>query len=113
MYADYSFYVETYRGTETEEQFDRMSVRAVAEVDRLTFGRAATATGLNLTAVKLAQCAVVDELAYMERGGEVTSESNDGVSRSYAAGAARSKAQRIADAARVYLAVTNLCFAGV
>lgn len=113
MYADYAFYRETYFGNLSEDEYDRLSVRGKAEVDRLTFGRAATATGDNMVAVQLAQCAVVDELAYMERGGEITSESNDGVSRSYAAGAVRSKTQRIADAARVYLAATNLCYAGV
>lgn len=113
MYADFSYYVGAYFGKLTEEEYNRLSVRAVAEIDRLTFGRAATATGANATAVKLALCAVVDELAYMERGGEITSESNDGVSRSYAAGAVRSKSQRIADAAHVYLANTNLCYAGV
>lgn len=113
MYADYTFYVYTYHGKLTDEEYTRLSVRGKAEIDRLTFGRAATATGDNMTAVQLAQCAVVDELAYMEQGGEITSESNDGVSRSYAAGAVRSKSQRIADAARVYLASTNLCYAGV
>ncbi len=113
MYADYAFYKNTYLGKLAVGEYERLSVRGKAEIDRLTFGRAATATGDNLTAVQLAQCAVVDELAYMERGGEITSESNDGVSRSYAAGAVRSKSQRIADAARVYLATTNLCYAGV
>ena len=113
MYADFAFYRDTYLGLLTEEVFNRLSVRATAEIDRLTFGRAATATEGALHAVKLAQCAVVDELAYMEQGGEITSESNDGVSRSYAAGVARSKSQRIADAARVYLNMTSLCFAGV
>ena len=113
MYADFSYYVGAYFGKLTETEFNRLSVRAVAEIDRLTFGRASTATGASAVSVKMAQCAVVDELAYMEQGGEITSESNDGVSRSYAAGVARSKSQRIADAARVYLANTNLCFAGV
>lgn len=111
MYADYTYYAGSYLGKLTEPEFNRLSVRAVAEINRVTFGRAASAADLD--AVKLAQCAVVDELAYMEQGGEITSESNDGVSRSYAAGAARSKAQRIHDAARVYLASTNLCYAGV
>lgn len=113
MYADYEFYANVYRGVLTDDEFSRLSVRAVAEIDRLTFGRAATADGFNLSAVKLAQCAVVDELAYMEQGGEITSESNDGISRSYAAGVARSKSQRIADVARVYLSSTNLCYVGV
>ena len=113
MYADFTFYKNEYFGLLTEEVFNRLSVRATAEINRLTFGRAAMATEGALHAVKLAQCAVVDELAHMEQGGEITSESNDGVSRSYAAGVSRSKAQRITDAAKVYLNMTSLCFAGV
>lgn len=113
MYADYEFYTGTFYGTLSADEFARFSVRAKAEIDRITFGRAATASGTDLKAVQLAQCAVVDELAYQESGGEVTSESNDGVSRSYASGAARSKSQRITEAAMVYLANTALCFAGV
>lgn len=113
MYADYKFYTETYCGALSEEEFKRLSVRATAEINRITINRAATATGADLEAVKLAQCAVVDELYKIELGGDIASESNDGISRSYASGTARSKAQRIIEAARVYLDTTNLCFAGV
>lgn len=113
MYADYKFYTGTFYGALTEECYNRLSVRAVAEINRLTFGRAATATGADLEAVKLAQCAVVEELYKIEMGGDIASESNDGVSRSYASGAARSKMQRVVEAAKVYLDATNLCFAGV
>lgn len=111
--ADYTFYTSTFYGKLSAEEFARLSVRAKAEVDRLTYGRAATATGKDLAAVKLAHCAVVDELARQEQGGEVTSESNDGVSRSYAAATTRSKSQRIVAEAMAYLWNTNLCFAGV
>lgn len=113
MYADHKFYTDTFYGTLSEEDFKRLSVRATAEINRITFNRAATATGADLEAVKLAQCAVVEELYKIEMGGDIASESNDGVSRSYASGAARSKMQRIVEAARVYLDTTNLCFAGV
>lgn len=113
VYANYEFYSTTYKGTLTEKEYDRLSVRAKAEIDRLTYGRAAKATGTDLEAVMYAQCAVVDELSKQEQGGEIASESNDGVSRSYAAGTARSKSQRITAEAMVYLCNTNLCFAGV
>lgn len=114
MYADYSFYTNTYRGTLGDEEYTRLVVRASAEIDRLTFNRAASSTGAALEAVKMAECAVVDELNYLEMGGDITSESNDGISRSYAsASISRSKTQRIQAAAEVWLSKTNLCFAGV
>lgn len=113
MYADYEFYTKTFFGTLTEENYNRLAVRATAEINRITNNRAATATGADLEMVKLALCAVVDELYKIEMGGDIASESNDGVSRSYASGTARSKMQRIVEAARVYLDTTNLCFAGV
>ena len=113
MYADFSFYTEAYYGKLSAEEFTRLSVKATAEINRITINRAATATGADLEAVKLAQCAVVDELYKIELGGDIASESNDGISRSYASGMARSKAQRITEAASVYLDTTNLCFAGV
>lgn len=113
MYADYKFYTGTFYGALGEAEYNRLSVRATAEINRITHNRAATATGADLEAVKLAQCAVVEELYKIEMGGDIASESNDGLSRSYASGAARSKSQRIVEAARVHLDTTNLCFAGV
>lgn len=112
MYADYGFYMTTYRGTLSAATFDRLSVRATAEINRLTLGRAAKATGTDLEAVKYAECAVIDELSYQAQGGsgDVTSESNDGISRSYATGAvAKSSRQRIDAAALTWLSATNLC----
>ena len=116
MYADYSFYTDTYKGTLPEEEYNRLVVRAAAEIDRMTFQRAKRAVGDDLTAVKYAECAVADELSYQAQGGsgDVTSESNDGVSRSYATGTlAKSSRQRIDAAAYTWLCATNLCFAGV
>lgn len=114
MYADYAFYTNTYKGTLGSEEYDRLAVRASAEINRLTFNRAASASGADLEAVKMAECAVADELYSQAMGGEVTSESNDGVSRSYAMGSVvKSKTQRINAAAETWLANTNLMFAGV
>lgn len=114
MYASYTFYAETYLGRLAHEEYNSLVGRASAVIDRLTFGRATSATGAALTAVKMAECAVVDELHTIAEGGDITSESNDGVSRSYASGGApRSKEQRIAEAARLWLDGANLTFAGV
>lgn len=114
MYAEYAFYKNDYGGTLTVEVFSRLSKLATAHIDNITNQRAKTATGTDLEAVKMAMCAVVEELDRQERGGIVTSESNDGISRSYAVGSViRSSSQRIYDVAGVYLAGTNLLFAGV
>lgn len=114
MYTDFQFYTNEYHGGATEADYTRLAVRATAIIDRMTNGRAATATGADLTAVKMAECAVVDELGYLERGGDITSESNDGISRSYASGTVvKTKTQRLYSAAETWLATTNLCFAGV
>ena len=111
MYADFGFYANSYKGTLNAEAFDRLAVRAWAEINRLTNGKALNATGNDLEAVRYAQCAIVDELKRQEDGiaGEVVSESNDGISRSYASGVARTARQRIDAAALVWLHNTNLC----
>lgn len=110
-YSDHTFYLNEYKGTLAENVYTRLLPRATAEIDRMTFNRARTATGDNLTAVKLAECAVIDELNYQGTGGagDVTSESNDGISRSYASGVAKSARQRINAAADTYLINTGLC----
>ena len=116
MYSDYNFYTVTFRGVLTETEYNRYAVRASAEIDRMTFGRAKTATGETLDAVKFAECAVIDELSYQGIGGagDVTSESNDGISRSYATGAVpKSARQRIYAIAHTWLANTNLCACAV
>lgn len=115
MYADFGFYRDTYKGTLGEAEFIRLSVRAAAEIDRMTLNRAKSAMGDDLTAVEYAQCAVVDELSYQGTGGtgDVTSESNDGISRSYASVTAKSSRQRIDAAAYTWLCNTDLLFAGV
>lgn len=114
MYADYTFYKNTYKGTAGEETFSRLSVLATAHINRITANRATTATGTDLETVKMAVCAVVDELDKQEQGGIVTAESNDGISKSFATGTVvKSSTQRIYAAAEVFLCNTNLLFAGV
>lgn len=115
MYSDYNFYKNTYMGELSEAEYNRLAPHAGDEIDRLTFGRARTATGSDLQAVQKAECAVVDEMQRLERGGDIMSETNDGISRSFAANGAvvKSHSQCIAAAANKYLYLTNLTFAGV
>jgi hypothetical protein len=112
MYADFSFYKDTYKGKVAEDTFSRLSVLASAHIDRMTNNRAKDATGEDFEKVKFAFCAVVDELGKQEEGGVVASESNDGISRSYVTGT-KSATQRIYSAASVFLESTSLLFAGV
>lgn len=112
MYTDYTFYKDTYNGKAGEEIYSRFSKLANAHVNRITSGRAKTAEGETLEAVKMAECAVIDELEMQDKGGVITSESNDGISRSFSA-STKTAEQRIYSVASVYLSETNLLFAGV
>lgn len=116
MYSNYEFYKTVFRGELSDAEYQRRGVRAAAEIDRMTFGRAKTATGDAAEAVMFAECAVIDELSYQAAGGsgDVISESNDGISRSYATGAAaKSARQRIDAAASTWLCRTDLCAVSV
>lgn len=110
-YSDHTFYLNEYKGALAEDIYTRLLPRATAEIDRMTFNRARTATGDALKAVKFAECAVIEELNYqgMSGAGDVVSESNDGISRSYASGIAKTARQRINAAADTYLCNTGLC----
>ena len=112
MYTDYTFYKDEYKGTAGEDIYSRFSNLASAHINRITSNRAKTAEGETLEAVKMAECAVIDELDRQDRGGVITSESNDGISRSYSA-SAKTEGQRIYAVASVYLSETNLLFVGV
>lgn len=110
-YSDYAFYTDEYKGMLAEDMYTRLLPRATAEINRMTFNRAGTAKGDVIQAVKMAECAVIDELNYqgMTGAGDIVSESNDGISRSYASGIAKTARQRINAAADTYLWNTNLC----
>lgn len=112
MYSDYNFYQNDYNGKLKEDVYSRFSKLAAAHIDRLTSNRAKTATGEALEAVKMAECAIIDELDRQDRGGVITSESNDGISRSFSA-SAKTEGQRIYSVASVFLNGTGLMFAGV
>lgn len=110
-YSDFTFYQNSYKGVLTEAEYSRLVPRACAEIDRMTSGRARNVTGSIGKAVRFAECAVVDELNYqgIAGAGDITSESNDGISRSYASTTAKTSRQRIIAAADTYLEWTGLC----
>lgn len=79
-YADYNWYKETYKGYETrEEEFSSLALKASKYLDKITFGRIDDAD----ENIKLAMCAVVDEMHKTAKVSHIASESNDGYSISY------------------------------
>lgn len=111
---NYTYYLNDFKGQAVEADFSRLLIPATAHINRITNNRAKTATGTDLEAVKLATCAVIDELIHQEHGGVVASESNDGISRSYVTGSVvKTPSQRIYAVAELYLSGTNLLYTGV
>lgn len=109
---DYAFY-QAMGGTLSEADFMRLRGRAWAYLEALTMGRVNKALpGPAAERVKRACCAVAEEYAAQEKGGEVVGASNDGYSETYA-GSGRTAAQRLYDAAVLYLAPTGLLYAGM
>lgn len=116
-YADYTHYSTVYLGNAiAEADFPRLALRASAQIDRLTYNRAATDTD-NTTAIKNAMCEVAEEIQRQEQSDNVdgiTSESQGQYSVSYGSNSnrARSNQTKIVDAAKLWLETTGLMFAG-
>jgi len=117
QYADYTFYSGTYLGTAiAEADFDRLALRASAWLDRMTYDRAASDTA-NTTAIKMAVCAMAEELQTIEDegiSGGIQSErvGPHQVTYSPKAMQQRSMVKKLEEAARLYLATTFLMFKG-
>ena len=113
MTVDYSFYAGVFHGTLPEKDFSRCAVFASAYLDELTGGKCSgSMPEQTLAKAKMAFCAVAEAYAVNGQGGEIAAEANDGVSVSYRS-AATTPAQRLYDAAAVYLASTGLLYRGV
>lgn len=113
IYADYAYYIGTYCGTAVPEgEFTRLSRKASAYIDTVTHGNAEKAEDSKVKAkLSDACCAVVEELYQQEQGGEIASESNHNVSRTYVT-SGKNAQRRMYDAAVMYLANTGLLYAG-
>lgn len=123
VYADYTFYVNTYLGTViAETDFPQLALRASQFIDRITFARAApiitadTETA-NINKIKLAMCAVAEALRDQDlsNGADaITSESQGQYSVSYAANSSRAQSNltKLATAANYWLDGTYLTFGG-
>lgn len=110
-YADSTYYTDVYNGTMPAADFTRLSRKASAHLDRLTFGRIDKTWAVD-ERVKDACCAVADVLYMQEQGGEIASESTGGWSRSYVT-TGKTVSKSIREAARLYLGNTGLLYCGV
>lgn len=112
--TDYSFYSTVYGGKTPEADFNRLVHRATASLSALTMGRSDSANLKDPIPqfVELAICEIVDVYYKAEQGSDVVSESNDGMSRTYAAKVQRTEEQQVLAAASKHLAWTGLLYRG-
>lgn len=109
---DYEFY-QTLGGALSLEDFTRLLGQAWAYLEALTLGRVNGALpAAAAEKVRRCCCALVDEYAAQEKGGEVVSAENDGYRESYAS-SGRTPDQRLYAIAAVHLAPTGLLYAGI
>ena len=116
IYADFSYYKDTYCGEMAEGDFKRLSRSASAYLDSVTLDRIAAVTDEKIMEeVKEACCAVADVLLQKEQRDGIAAESNDGVSVTYATYASETNAneRRLYQAAVLYLGNTGLLYRGV
>jgi len=119
-YVTYSDYVMLYRGTLiSETDFDSLAVRATAVIDRITFDRAAEEIeddddADTVEKIKLATCAVAEQIQKNEDGAVVQSERVGNFSKTYVVNNAMklTEEERLARAAKLYLASTDLMYRG-
>ena len=110
----YEFYASEYGGKLSQDEFVRLQGRASAFLSTLTLGRSDSDALLpwQKRLVQMALCAVIDAAFDTENGGQIVSESNDGISVSYAAKVQQTDEKRLYAAAEQYLAATGLLYRG-
>lgn len=124
VYADYLFYTEQYGGTAISlADFTRLSKLASAKLDELTFDRVnpimtnddesyITTNADLIERIRLATCAIAEELQMQSQGGLVASERVGNYAVTYAVSPAMSNQTRLSATARVYLGSSGLMFRG-
>jgi hypothetical protein len=122
-YVDFDYYEDEYFGTAiAEADFPRLALLASADIDSMTFDRAApVVTAAEDTAtialIKNATCAVAEEIQRIEKAGYldgVTSESQGRYSVTFGANSNRSRSnqEKLETAAARFLSNTGLMFKG-
>ena len=134
-YADYTYYHGTYMGTVSEEDFQRLAVRASSFLDYYPRNKAKEYVGIE--ELQMACCALVDKYKVIEAandlaaknlaaslsadGNELKSETVGGYSRTFASGVdsalsalntSAGARKLLAETAAQYLANTGLLYRG-
>lgn len=116
MYADYTYYTNTYHGTKlTATEYDFYAERASDYIDSATNGRitaAILADTIMANLIKKACCATADEIFTLDNGGAKASESVGDYSVSYASGNAENSSVKLNRAVKMYLGRTGLMYRG-
>lgn len=123
VYITFEYYEDTFLGKEiASDDFDALALRASATIDRFTFQRAdaiitADDVAADVTGIKMATCAVAEELSKQDSGESdisVISEGVGGHSVSYGKNpdAKRTLMEKQKEAAKLWLAPTRLMFPG-
>ena len=120
IYANYSDYIYRYlgRAIRSEDDFDRLALRASAFLDRITFGRAEHYRDTK-GKLALACCAVAERLQAQEEaermssGGAVEAEQVGDWRVQYRDGSLTGIAAELAALAEMYLTGTGLLYRGV
>jgi len=119
VYADYTYYTTTYLGTLiASADFSALALRASAQVDQITYNRAAAEVEVGtVDKIKMAMCAIADELQRQDSAGGADGITSEGVGTykvSYRRGSYKtsSNQERIENAGKLYLASTFLLFPG-
>lgn len=116
IYADFSYYRDTYCGEMAEGDFKRLSRSASAYLDSVTLDRIPSVTDEKIMErVREACCAVADVLLRKEQRDGIAAESNDGVSVTYVTYTSGTNANErwLYQAAVLYLGNTGLLYRGV
>lgn len=118
-YADYEFYRTEFRGGKlSEEEFNAHAERASALLDGYTFGRITDDVFIVSPKlgrkIRLACCALCEDMQFVAEGGGISSESVDGYQVSYATSVSKSRSEmrRYSDTVKVYLASSGLLYRG-
>lgn len=109
-------YAELYPAGLSDAEVEALAPSALAYIDVITAGRAQTATGYKLERVKMAVCAVINEIHAQEGvrnadGARLVSVSNDGYTETYGSvsvDASKAEAEAIRRTAFKWLSGTGL-----
>lgn len=118
-YVDYPYYTTTYLGVViSEDDFDRIALRASADIDQMTYRRAEDETDVDvIDKIKMATCAVAEEIQYYINDGSVSGIKSEKTGQHSITYADKStKMQPLVDkkneAAALYLGGTGLLYQG-